>query len=80
MSLEQEIDNDVDIKILGVPPLGAGHAFPRQRHMRRKGDYLFLSGFSSLYDDIHEWMTGQMDGWMDGKSFTKNDHDVLYYM
>jgi hypothetical protein len=21
-----------------------------------------------------------MDGWMDEKSFTKNDHDVLYYM
>jgi nitrate reductase alpha subunit len=30
----------------------------------RKGGYLFLSGFSSLYDCIHGWMTGQMDGWM----------------
>jgi hypothetical protein len=30
------------------------------------GCYLFLSGFSSLYDAIHGWMTGRMDG----KSFT----------
>jgi hypothetical protein len=47
---------------------GAGHAFPRQRHMRRKGGgvYLFLPGFSSLYDAIHGWVTGRMDG----KSFT----------
>ncbi len=43
----------------------AGHAFPRQRHMRRGGSYLFLPGFSSLYDVIHGWMTGWMDGWMD---------------
>jgi hypothetical protein len=67
---------DIDIKILGVTPLEARHAFPRQRHMRREGGYLFLPGFSSLYDAIHEWMTGRMDG----KNFTKNDHDALYYM
>jgi hypothetical protein len=30
------------------------------------GGYLFLPGYSSLYDAIHGWMTGQMDGWMDG--------------
>jgi hypothetical protein len=30
------------------------------------GGYLFLLGFSSLYDAIHGWMTGRMDGWMDG--------------
>jgi hypothetical protein len=29
------------------------------------GVYLFLPGFSSLYDAIHGWMTG----WMDRKSF-----------
>jgi hypothetical protein len=72
MPLKQEIDDDIDIKILGVPPLGAGHAFPRQWHMRRGEGYLFLSGFSSMYDAIH--------GWMDGKSFMKNDHNVLYYI
>jgi hypothetical protein len=31
-----------------------------------------------MYDAIHGWMMRRMDGWM--KSFTKNDHDVLYYM
>jgi hypothetical protein len=33
---------------------------------------------SPLYDAIHGWMTGRIDGWMEG--FTKNDHEVLYYM
>jgi hypothetical protein len=32
----------------------------------KRGGYLFLPGFSSLYDAIHGWMTGRMDG----KSFT----------
>jgi hypothetical protein len=50
---------------LGVPRPGAGHAFPRQRHMHRgRGGYLFLLGFSSLYDAIHGWMMGWMDGWV----------------
>jgi hypothetical protein len=61
----------------GAPPLGAGHVFLRQQHMCRRG-YLFLRGFSSLYDAIHGWMTGWMDGWME--SFNKTNHDVLYYM
>jgi hypothetical protein len=26
-----------------------------------EGGYLFLPGFSSLYDAIHGWMTGRMD-------------------
>jgi hypothetical protein len=69
---------DIDIKILRVPPPGAGHAFPRQQHMRRWEGYLLLPGFSSLYDAIHGCTTRQMNGWM--KSFTKNDHDVLYYI
>jgi hypothetical protein len=47
----------------GAAPWG-GHAFPRQRHMRRRAGYLFLSGFSSMYDAIHGWMTRWMDGWM----------------
>jgi hypothetical protein len=55
------------------PEIGAGHAFPRHWHMRREGGgYLFLPGFSSLYDAIHGWMMGRMDGrvtwwhpWMD---------------
>jgi hypothetical protein len=28
-----------------------------------------------LYDAIHGWMTGQMDGWK-----KLHNHDVLYYM
>jgi hypothetical protein len=54
---------DIDIKILGCPPpRGPGHAFPRQGHMRRGRGYLVLPGFSSLYDAIHGWITGWMDG------------------
>ncbi len=46
MPLEHEIDDNIDIKILGVPPPGAGHAFPRQRHMRRGGGVIyFCHGF-----------------------------------
>jgi hypothetical protein len=40
-----------------------------------RGGYLFLPGFSSLYDAIHGWMTGRMNGWKN-----LHDHDVLYYM
>ncbi len=54
----------IDIKILGVPPPRTGHAFPKQRHMRR-GGYLFLPGFSSLVW-CHPWMDDGTDGWMDG--------------
>jgi hypothetical protein len=58
---------NIDIKILGVPPLGVGHAFLRQRHMhKRGGGYLFMLRFSSLYDAIHGWMMGRTDGWTDG--------------
>jgi len=46
-------------------PSGAGHAFPRQWHMRRGVvGYLFLPGFSSMNDAIHGWMTGRIDGWV----------------
>jgi hypothetical protein len=69
---------DIDIKILGVPPPRAGHAFPRQQHVCRREGYLFLPGFFSLYDAIHGCMTRWMNGWME--SFTKNDRDVVYYM
>jgi hypothetical protein len=40
------------------------------------GGYLFLPGFSSLYDAIHGWMTGRMDE----NKLHDHDHDVLYYM
>jgi hypothetical protein len=54
---------DIDIKILGVPPLGPGMPFLDSDTCTEGGGYLFLPGFSSLYDAIHGWMTGQMDGW-----------------
>jgi hypothetical protein len=70
--------NDTLTQSLDNQYLRVGHAFPRHQHMRKKGGYLFLSGFFPLYDAIHGWMTGRIDGRME--SFTKNDHDVLYYM
>jgi hypothetical protein len=58
MPLEQEIDHNIDIKILGVPPLGlAMHFLDSDTCTERGGGYLFLSEFSSLYDAIHGWMT-----------------------
>jgi hypothetical protein len=73
MSLEQEIDDNIDIKILGVP-----HAFLRQQHICAERDYLFLSGFSSLYDAIHGWMTGWIDGWK--KLHEKQPRHPLLYV
>jgi hypothetical protein len=53
MPLEQEIDNDIDIKILRVPPLEPGMPFLDSDTCAKWGrGYLFLSGFSSLYDAI----------------------------
>jgi hypothetical protein len=40
---------------LGGAPLGLGMPFLDRRHMRRRGGYLFLPRFSSLYDAIHGW-------------------------
>jgi hypothetical protein len=55
--------NDTLTQPLDNQYLRAGHAFHRQRHMRR-GGVIYLLGFSSLYDAIHGWMTGRMDGRM----------------
>jgi hypothetical protein len=65
---------DIDIKILGVggrPPArpAAARAGPGMPFLdsntwaEGRGVYLFLPGFSSLYDAIHGWMTGRTDGW-----------------
>jgi hypothetical protein len=63
MPLEQEIDDDIDIKILGVPPSRLGMPFVDSNTCaQRERGYLFLSGFSSLYDAIHGWMMRRMDG------------------
>jgi hypothetical protein len=75
---------DIDIKILGVPPPGVGHAFPGQWHMRKGGGGgLFISAQVFFPVWCHPWMDDGTDGRMDGrvtwKNFMKNDHDVLYY-
>ncbi len=63
-------------KSWGWPPLGPGMPFLDRDTCAGGGGgcYLFLPRFSSLYDAIHGWMTGQTDGWMDEspdeKSFT----------
>jgi hypothetical protein len=53
-------------KTWGCPPLGPGMPF-LDNDTCAKGGVLFLPGFSSLYDAIHGWMTG----WMDGKLHEK---------
>jgi hypothetical protein len=66
-------------KSWGWPPPGVEHAFPKQRHMCKGGGYLFMPRvFFPVW--CHPWMDDRTDGWMDEKSFMKNDHDVLYYM
>jgi hypothetical protein len=55
---------DIDIKILRVPPLGPGMPFLDSDTCAEGGEGLFISArVSSLYDAIHGWMTGRMDGW-----------------
>jgi len=54
-------------KSWGFPPPGPGMPFlDNNTCAKRGGGYLFLPGFSSLYDAIHRWMMGRKDGWMDG--------------
>jgi hypothetical protein len=73
--------SDIDIR----PPLGRGMPFPSQRHMRRRGVIYFCQGFLPyMMPFINGWQDEWMDGWMDGshdeKSFTKNNHNILYYV
>jgi hypothetical protein len=66
MPFEQEIDGDIDIKILRVLPPGAGHAFPRQWHMRKEGGGLFISVrvfFPYMMSSMNGWRDKWMDGW-----------------
>ncbi len=59
----------------GPPPPRAGHAFPRQWHMRREGG-LFIS--ARVW--CHPWMDDGMDGWMDGKLHEKRPWRPLLYV
>jgi hypothetical protein len=58
---------NIDIKILGAPHLGLGMPFLDNDTC----EGYFCQGFLLC-------MMPSMDGWME--SFTKDDHDVLYYM
>jgi hypothetical protein len=71
---------DIDIKIWGAP---SGPSMPfLDSDTCAEGGYLSVPGFSFLYNAIHGWimrriMDERVVWW---KSFTKNDHNVLYYM
>jgi hypothetical protein len=75
---------DIDIKILEVCPLGPGMPFLDSDTCAKEGGLFIYVRVFFLYDAIHGWMMGRMDGWMDEsrdqKSFTKNDHNIFYYM
>jgi hypothetical protein len=62
-------------KSLGVPPPRLGMPFLDSDTCTKRGLFISARVFF-LYDAIHGWMMR----WMDGKNFTKNDHDILYYM
>jgi hypothetical protein len=66
------------LKSWGCPPLGPGMPFLDSDTCTEGGGVIyFCQGFLPC---MMPSMNGWRDGWMDGKSFTKNDHDVLYYM
>jgi hypothetical protein len=55
--------------------------FLRQQRMRRAGGYLFLPRFFSLYDAIHGWMIGRMDGqvtWWKKLHEKRPQHPLLF--
>jgi hypothetical protein len=66
----------IDIKILRVSPLGPGMPFLDSDRCAEAG--LFISARVFFPVSCHPWMDDRMNGWME--SFTKNDHDVLYYL
>ncbi len=69
---------DIDMEILGVPPFGPSMPFQDSDTCAGAGG-LFISARVFFPVWCHPWMDDGTDGWMD-RNFTKNDHDVLYYM
>jgi hypothetical protein len=61
----------------GGPPWGRACLSWTVTHAQGGGLFIFIRVLFLVW--CHPWMDDEMDGWM-GKSFTKNDHDVLYYM
>ncbi len=64
-------------KSWGCPPLGPSMPFLDSDTCAKGGVIYFCQGFLPC---MMPSMDGWRDEWMDGKSFTKNDHNVLYYM
>jgi hypothetical protein len=65
-------------KSWGCPHPRARHAFPRQRHMHRRGGYLFCQGFlPCMMPSMDGW---QVDGWMDRKLHEKRPRRPLLYV
>jgi hypothetical protein len=85
LGAHQGVFGPFGVILISNPP-GAGHAFPRHQHMRKGGGWGVggWGGVIYLCQGFLLCMMPSMDGWMDGsrdeKSFTKNDHDVFYYM
>ncbi len=69
-------DSNIQLTMVKDWRPGLGMPFLDSNTCARGGGYLFLPGFSSLYDAIHGWMTGRMDGrvtwchpWMDDGTY-----------
>jgi hypothetical protein len=72
-------DSNLQLTIVNNWRLGPGMPFIDSDTCARRGGggvNLFLPGFSSLYDAIHGWMTGRMDGWM--KKASRPRRPLLY--
>jgi hypothetical protein len=68
-------DSNIQLTMVNDWRPGPGMPFLDSDTCAEVGGYLFLPGFSSLYEAILGWMTGRMDGWK-----KLHDHDILHYM
>jgi hypothetical protein len=65
-------------KSWGCPPLGAGHAFPRQRHMHKGGGlFIYAKVFFRLW--CHPWMDDGMDGWKASQKTTTTSFTICNF-
>ncbi len=61
MPLKQEIDDDIDIKILGGAPPGLGMPFLDRDTCAEGGVFISVRVLFSVR--CHPWMDGWMNGW-----------------
>jgi hypothetical protein len=69
---------DIDIKILGVAPLGPGMPFLESNTCAERG--LFISARVFFLVWCHPWMDDGMDGWMDEKLHENRPRCPLLYV